>query len=148
MRKKLKLENLKKTLREITAESTYLPLNLIPIVLAFCLSSFFGNLLLGMLLCSIFSPLYMVFVKKWVWKSDITMVSLMSTIIASALFIIRWGLINGSTQAIWSTFSLFPPFIYLSLVCLSITVPVSYLSSFAALKWVARSPGKSLDTTR
>ena len=146
LRKKLKWENFKETLRDITAESTYLPLHLLPIVLAFCLSSFLGSMLPGILLCSIVSPLYMVFVKKWVWKSDITMVSLMSTIIASALFITRWGLINGFTQAIWSTFSLFPPFLYLSLICLSITVPVSYLSSFIALKWVARSPGKSLDT--
>jgi hypothetical protein len=146
LRKKLKWENFKETLRDITAESTYLPLHLLPIVLAFCLPSFLGSMLPGILLCSIVSPLYMVFVKKWVWKSDITMVSLMSTIIASALFITRWGLINGFTQAIWSTFSLFPPFLYLSLICLSITVPVSYLSSFIALKWVARSPGKSLDT--
>lgn len=146
LRKKLKWENWKTTLKDITSESTYLPLHLIPIVFAFCLSSLFGNLLLGMLLCSIISPFYMVFVKKWVWKADITMVSLISTIIASALYTARWGLINGFTQAIWSTFSLLPPFLYLSLICLSITIPVSYLSSFAALKWVARSPGKSLET--
>jgi hypothetical protein len=119
---------------------------LIPILLAFCLTSFFGNMLLGIVLCSIISPLYMVFVKKWVWKSDITMVSLMSTVIASAFYMASWALINGFTQVIWSAFSVFPPFLYLSLICLAITVPVSYLTSFIGLKWVARTPGKSLDT--
>jgi signal peptidase I len=146
LRRKLKLKNLRETLRESTAESTYLPLHLIPILLIFCLTSFFGNMLLGIVLCSIISPLYMVFVKKWVWKSDITMVSLMATIIASAFYMASWGLINGFTQVIWSAFSLFPPFVYLSLICLLIAVPVSYLTSFAGLKWVARNPGKSLDT--
>jgi len=144
--RKLKWKNLRETLRDITAESTYLPLHLIPILLAFCLTSFFGNMLRGIVLCSIISPLYMVFVKKWVWKSDITMVSLMSTMIASAFYMASWGLINGFTQVIWSVFSLFPPFLYLSLICLLITVPVSYLTSFTGLKWVARTPGKSLDT--
>ena len=146
LRRKLKWKNLRETLRDITAESTYLPLHLIPILLAFCLTSFFGNMLLGIVLCSIISPLYMVFVKKWVWKSDITMVSLMSTMIASAFYMASWALINGFTQVIWSVFSLFPPFLYLSLICLLITVPVSYLTSFIGLKWVARTPGKSLDT--
>jgi signal peptidase I len=146
LRRKLKWKNLRETFRDITAESTYLPLHLIPIMVAFCLTSFFGNMLLGIVLCSIISPLYMVFIKKWVWKSDITMVSLMATIIASAFYMASWALINGFTQVIWSAFSLFPPFLFLSLTCLLITVPVSYLTSFIGLKWVARNPGKSLDT--
>jgi len=145
LREKLKWENFRNTLRDITGDSTYLAKQSIPLVLAFCVPSFFGNMLLGILLCSLIVPLYMVFVKKWVWKSDITLVSFISTIIASAFCIVKWDLVNGTSHTIWSIFSLLAPFLYLSLICLSIAVPVSYLSSFLALKWLARSPGKSLD---
>jgi signal peptidase len=146
LRMKLKWENVKTILDEITNESTHLPLHMIPILLVLCTPSFLGHILAGILLCSILSPLYMIFVKKWVWKPDITLVSLMSAIIASTFYIVEWAIMNDRTQGLWSTFSFLAPLLYMSLICLSATLPVYYLSTFIALKWVARRPGKSLDT--
>jgi len=146
LKTKLRLEKVRVMLKEVTNETTHLPSQMIPILFVLCLPSFLGYILVGLLLSSIVSSLYMVLVKKWVWRPDITMVSVASSIIASTFYIIHWTIINNQTQTVWSTFSLFAPLLYISLICLSATAPVTYLSMYLALKWVAKSPGRSLNT--
>ena len=146
LKTKLRWRKIKLMLEEVTNETTHLPSQTIPILCVLCLPSFLGYILAGLLLSSVVSSLYIVLVKKWVWRSDITMVSVASSIISSAFYILHWATINDRTPAVWSTFSFFAPILYISLICLAVTVPVTYLSMYLALKLVAKSPGRSLNT--
>jgi hypothetical protein len=146
MKNMLVWKKIKKILSVLTDEATYLPLHIVPILLFLCLPSLLGHILIGLLLSSIFTSAYIVFIKRWVWKSDIAMISITSSIVASTYYVIQWAMINDRTQGVWSTFSFLGPLVYLSLICLLVTVPTTYFSSYLALKWIARNPARSLNT--
>ena len=140
------MEKIAKILIDFTDETTNLPWNICPFLLILCFPCLFGYVITGIILSSLFSAIYIVYVKKWVWKSDITMISLTIAIIASTFHILNWVTTNDHIQTIWQTFALLGLFLYTSTVFLLLTIPTICIAAFIALKFVAKNPGKSLTT--
>ena len=133
---------------DLTSESTRLPLKMIPILLVLCLPSLFGCLLLSLALSITVPSLYMVFVRKQVWKRDMTMISVASSVLSSILYTLHSVSLSKQVslfEKVWSTFAFFAPVPFLSLICLLFTLPGLYISIYFALMWTTRAPRKSLN---
>lgn len=148
LKKKMKWKKVRGMIKELTSESTYLPARIVPILLVLCVPSLFGYPFTSLVLSSIVSSLYMVFVNKQVWRPDMTLVSVVSSILVSFFYTIHNAMMNKQTSlfgTVWSGFAFFAPVPLLFLICMLVAAPGIYLSVYFALKWTARTPGRSLN---
>jgi signal peptidase I len=139
-----KWKKIKKAVHDVSSDTTKLPIRTIPIMFFLCLPSVMGHIFVGLLLSTIITSAYVVCVRKQAWKKDATILSIGSSLFASILYMFYSATMHNSINLFSSFFSFFTPIPYLSMICLLITMPCTYLIYYFSLIWAARLPERSL----